>query len=133
VQLPPLFRQRPRVVQIVLGVVLPILYGGTCGFVLGSSEPVFGILMLIAGVGGVAGGFEHAGAREGALRGIVGGVLFASALLIVFEVRGLPALARLPAAMPVMAIIYAVSGVPLGALGGWLRGRSESQRARGVS
>lgn len=115
--------------QLILAVVLPISFGGACGFVLGASQPWFGVLMLIAGVGGVAAGFEHGRARDGALRGIVGGTLFAGALLAVFEVLGAPALTPLPAAMPVMAVIYAVSGVPLGMLGGWLRGRTEDRRA----
>jgi hypothetical protein len=130
VQLPPLFRQRPRAVQLILAVILPIAFGALCGSMLGVSQAWFGILMLLAGIGGVAAGFEHGSAREGAVRGLVGGVLFAGSLLAVFEVRGLPALAPLPAALPTMTVVYAVSGVPLGMLGGWLRGRSERQQAR---
>jgi hypothetical protein len=130
VQLPPLFRERPRAVQLILAVVLPIAFGGACGFVLGESQTWFGIMTLIAGVGGIAAGFEHGTAREGALRGLVGGVLFAGSLLAVFEMRGMPALTPLPAAMSIMAVIYAVSGVPLGMLGGWLRSRYERDAAR---
>jgi len=89
--------------------------------------------MLVAGIGGILGGFEHATARDGALRGVVGGVLFAGPLLVTFEARGVPALVPLPASLPVMAVIYAVSGMPLGALGGWLRARSEARRARVVA
>jgi hypothetical protein len=120
-------------VQIVLAVVIPVVYGAVCGAVLGASQLGFNLLMLAATIGGVLGGFDHAGAREGVVRGLVGGVLFAAALLASFEVRGLPALTPLPAAMPIMAVIYAVSGMPLGALGGWLRGRSEAQRARAAA
>lgn len=128
-QLPPLFHQRPRAVQLILAVVLPIAFGSACGFILGTSQPWFGVLMLIAGLGGVGAGFEHGRARDGALRGLVGGTLFAGALLASFEARGAPALTPLPATMPLMAVIYAVSGVPLGMLGSWLRGRSEDRRA----
>lgn len=109
--------------QVLLAIVLPIAFGALCGFDLGASKLWFGVLMLLAGIGGVGAGFEHASAREGSLRGLVGGVLFSGALLAVFELRGLPALTPLPAAMPIMAVVYAVSGMPLGALGGWLRSR----------
>ena len=130
---PPLFSTRPRAVQVVIAVVIPVMYGAICGAVLGASQPGFNLLMLVAGIGGVLGGFEHATAREGLVRGLVGGALFAGALLASFEARGLPALTPLPATMPVMAVIYAVSGMPLGALGGWLRARSEARRARAAA
>ena len=120
-------------VQLVGAIVLPVVFGGICGAVLGASPLGFNLLMLAAGIGGVLGGFEHATAREGLLRGLVGGALFAGSLLLIFEARGVPALIPLPAPVPVMAVIYAVSGVPLGALGGWLRGRSEARRARAAA
>ena len=121
---PPLLRDRPVAVQILLAVVLPIAAGALCGFELAHSKAAFQILMLVAGIGGVGGGFEHPSARSGALRGLVGGVLFTTALVLVFEMRGLPALTPLPAALPITAIGYAAGGPLLGALGGWLRARS---------
>ena len=126
---PPLFRQRPRAVQIVGAVVLPVGFGALCGFLLGASQPGFNLAMLIAGIGGVLAGFEHASARAGVLRGLSGGVLFVAALVAVFEARGAPALTPLPAGLLVMAVFYAVMGLPLGALGGWLRRRSDDRRA----
>jgi hypothetical protein len=126
---PPLFRDRPRAVQVVLGLVAPIGFGALCGYLLGTSQPWFNILMLLAGVGGVGAGFEHPGPREGALRGIVGGVLFAAALFACFRLRALPALVPLPLPLPGMVMVYAVMGAPLGALGGRLRQRSEDRRA----
>ncbi len=120
---PPLLRQRSRAVQIVLVVVLPIAFGALCGFELGTSALWFQILMLLAGLGGIGGGFEHAGAREGVLRGLAGGVVFISSLVVTFEARGVAAVAPLPGSLAITAIGYAVMGMPLGALGGWLRGR----------
>lgn len=119
--------------QFVGALVVPVVFGGICGAVLGAAQLGFNLLMLVAGIGGILGGFEHATAREGATRGLAGGVLFAGSLLLVFEARGVPALVPLPASLPVMAGIYAITGVPLGALGGWLRGRSEARRARVVA
>ena len=123
-KLPPLFRDRPVAVQVILAVVLPIAFGALCGFELAQSRPAFQILMLVAGIGGVGAGFEHPGARPGAVRGVVGGVLFTAALVLVFELRGLPALTPLPASLPATAIGYAAGGPLLGALGGWLRALS---------
>jgi hypothetical protein len=121
---PPLFRDRPVAVQIILAVVLPIAFGALCGYELGRSQTLFQILMLVAGIGGVAAGFEHPGPRQGVVRGLVGGVLFIGALVATFEARGLPALAPMPIPLPITAIIYAAMGMPLGAIGGWLRARS---------
>jgi hypothetical protein len=129
VKLPPLFRERPRVVQIFLGLIAPPAFGAVCGYLLGVSQPWFNIAMVLAGVGGIGAGFEHLGARDGARRGIVGGVLFAAALLACFGLRARPALVPLPLSLPAMVVVYAVMGAPLGALGGRLRQRSEDRRA----
>jgi hypothetical protein len=118
---------------VVLVLVLPVAFGALCGYVLGSSEGGFNLLMLIAGLGGVGAGFDHRGARGGALRGLVGGVVFTAALLACFSARGLPALATLPLPLSRMAVIYAAMGVPLGALGGRLRVRAEARRAGAAS
>jgi len=127
---PPLFWHRPRPVQVVLGLVAPVAFGALCGYLLGSSEPWFNGLMLLAGLGGIGAGYEHLGARGGALRGIVGGVLFAAALLVCFRVRALPARVPLPLPLGGMAGVYAASGPLLGALGGRLRRRAEDRQAR---
>jgi hypothetical protein len=126
---PPLLRDRPVAVQVILAVVLPIAFGALCGFELAHSRAAFQILMLVAGVGGIGAGFEHPGARPGAVRGIIGGVLFTTALVLVFESRGLPALTPLPAALPITAIGYAAGGPLLGALGGWFCARSIARAA----
>jgi hypothetical protein len=126
---PPLFRDRSRVVQIFLRLIAPLAFGALCGYLLGASQPWFNGVMLLAGIGGIGAGFEHLGARDGARRGIVGGVLFAAALFACFRLRALPALVPLPLPLPGMAVVYAVMGAPLGALGGRLRQRSEDRRA----
>jgi hypothetical protein len=110
-------------------VVAPLAFGALCGYELGNSESVFNLLMLLAGVGGVLAGFEHLGPRSGAMRGILGGALFTGALVVCFAVRGAAMAAHLPLALPGMAVLYAVMGVPLGALGGRLRRRAEDRRA----
>ena len=130
---PLLLVRRPLAVQVILVAVLPVAFGALCGAVLGSSQPWFNVLMLVATLGGIGGGFEHAGARSGLLRGLVSGMLFAGSLLVTFETRGVPALTPLPASLPAVSVGYAVMGMPLGALGGWLRRRSAGRRARATS
>ena len=127
-KLPPLFRDRPRVVQIFLVLIAPLAFGALCGYLLGTSQPWFNGMMLLAGIGGIGAGFEHLGARDGARRGIVGGVLFTGALLACFSLRARPALVPLPLPLLAMGVVYAVMGAPLGALGGRLRQRAEARR-----
>jgi hypothetical protein len=116
-------------VQFTLAVVAPVVFGAVCGYVLGSSAPAYNALMLLAGLGGVGAGFEHRSAREGAVRGIVGGALFAAALAASFAAHGAAALVPLPLPLAGMAVVYGASGMPLGALGGSLRARAEHRRA----
>jgi hypothetical protein len=122
---PPLLRARSLAAQVVLAVVLPLLFGVGCGVLLGASGSWFQIVVTAGGLGGVNAGFEHDGWRGGLLRGALGGPLFALALVGTHEARDVPALAHLPLALPFMTIFYASMGMPLGALGGWLRHRRE--------
>jgi hypothetical protein len=125
---PPLLRDRSFALQLVLAVVLPILFGVLCGWLLGASGTWFHIVVTAGGLGGVNAGFEHDGWRNGLVRGALGGPLFAAALVVTHEARGVPMAAHLPVALPFMTIFYASMSMPLGALGGWLRGRSELAR-----
>src|SRR2546428_7071844 len=75
-QAPPLFRDRSRPAQIVLGGVVPLLFGGGVGVVLGVSAGAYWGLAALAGVGGVIAGFEHRDGWGGEDRGLVGGPFF---------------------------------------------------------
>ena len=109
-QAPPLFRDRSRPAQIVLGGVVPLLFGGGVGVVLGVSAGAYWGLAALAGVGGVLAGFEHRDGWGGADRGLVGGALFGLGILIA----------------------HAIAGMFLGALGGRL-GRMLRWRSGAVS
>src|SRR5207248_8171849 len=82
VQAPPLFRDRSRPAQIVLGGVVPLLFGAGVGVVLGVSAGAYWGLAALAGVGGFLAGFEHRDGWGGADRGLVGGALFGLGILI---------------------------------------------------
>jgi hypothetical protein len=125
-----LFRERPRSVQVVLGLVVPLLFGAVAGVVLGISAAVYWVIGLVALVGGVGAGFEHADARDGAYRGVVGGTLYGIGLLVAHAIAGTDAEVSLPDFAPVLVVFTALIGMLAGALGGKLRG--SAMRRRGM-
>jgi hypothetical protein len=125
VALPPLLAEHPRPVQAILAIVVPAAFGAITGIVLGISEPVYVVLALLGVLGGVAAGFDHLGAADGARRGALGGALFGGFILIAHELSGEEAEAHLPEPAVVLVVVTTVLGVLLGALGGWLRARAQ--------
>jgi hypothetical protein len=118
VNLPPLFRDRPRALQIILGGVVPFAFGSVVGVVLGISSAAYWGLAAVAGVGGVLAGLEHRDGWGGADRGLVGGALFATGLLIAHAIAGTHAKASLGSFPPLLVVVDAIAGMFLGALGG---------------
>jgi hypothetical protein len=127
---PPLLDDRPEAQQILLGFVVPAVFGAICGVVLGHSETAYTILTTVAVLGGVLSGYEHVGADEGVRRGFVGGGLFALGILVAHAIEGSPPAFELPASLGSLAITYFVLGMAFGALGGWLRGRTQRSASR---
>jgi hypothetical protein len=124
----PLFRERPRSVQVVLALVLPTVFGALAGVFLGISSAVYWAIGLIAFVGGIHAGFEHADSRDGAARGLVGGTLYGTGLLLAHAIAGTDAKVSLPDFEPILVVFTAVIGVLLGALGGKIRGSAMERR-----
>jgi hypothetical protein len=122
-QPPPLFRYRPRAHQILLGGVVPFVFGAVVGVVLGISGPAFWALSALAGLGGVLAGFEHPDGWGGADRGLVGGAIFGLGVLIGHTIAGTTAKVSLGSFPPFVIVIDAIFGMFLGALGGRI-GRS---------
>ena len=117
-QAPPLFRHRPRPVQIILGGVVPFVFGGVVGIVLGVSSGAYWALAILAGLGGILAGFEHQDGWGGADRGLVGGALFGAGILIAHAIAGTHAKVSLGSFPPLLIVIDAIFGMLLGALGG---------------
>src|SRR5438270_2576144 len=117
---PPLFRDRSRPAQIVLGGVVPLLFGGGVGVVLGVSAGAYWGLAALAGVGGVLAGFEHRDGWGGADRGLVGGALFGLGVVVAHAIAGTHAKVSLGSFPPFLIVIDAIVGMLLGALGGRL-------------
>jgi|SRR6476646_2465369 len=131
-QMPTLFRDRPRPIQIVLGGCVPVAFGAVVGIVLGISAGVYWALAVLAGLGAVLAGFEHQDGWGGADRGLVGGVLFGTGLLVAHAIAGTDAKVSLGGFPPLLIVIDGIFGMLLGALGGRLaRGVRERQAVPG--
>jgi hypothetical protein len=103
--------------------VLPALFGGICGVLLGISAGVYTVLTLLGILGGIAAGYDHPTASEGALRGVAGGALFGTFILLAHAITGEHAKAKLPEPHVLLPIATALISVGLGAIGGAIRGR----------
>lgn len=126
-QMPTLFRDRPRPVQIVLGGCVPLAFGAVVGVVLGISAGAYWALAVLAGLGAVLAGFEHQDGWGGADRGLVGGALFGLGLLVAHAIAGTDAKVSLGSFPPLLIVIDAIFGILLGAIGGRL-GRAMRER-----
>ena len=124
---PTLFRDRPRPVQIVLGGVVPALFGAVAGILVGTSVGAYWAIAAVVSLGGVLAGFEHQDGWGGADRGLVGGAVYGTALLVAHAIAGTHAKVSLGSFPPLLAVVTAIIGMLLGALGGrmarGLRGR----------
>jgi hypothetical protein len=124
VTLPPLLNEHRRSVQILLAVVLPLAYGALTGYVLGVSEGTYLVLSVLGVLGGIFAGFDHFGARDGAIRGVLAGLIFGAAILVAHEIHGATAKAHLPDPAILLVVATTLLGCLFGALGGYLRERA---------
>ena len=120
---PELFTHRSPGAQLITGVGVPALFGLVTGVVLGVSEVLYLLLSVLAIAGGLLAGLEHRGAEEGLVRGVTGGLLFGTFILVGHEFIGGEAKADLPEPKILLVLITTLAGGLLGALGGWRRGR----------
>jgi hypothetical protein len=116
--MPELLRERPLPVAAVAAAVVPAIFGGITGWVLGVNEAGYVVLSLMGIGGGYFAGFEHEGAKAGAIRGVLGGSLFGASILLVHEATGAEPKAHLPHPEILLVGITTTLGVGLGALGG---------------
>jgi hypothetical protein len=109
----------------VAALIVPTIFGGITGWVLGVNEPAYVVLTLLGIGGGYFAGFEHEGAKTGALRGVFGGSLFGASILLVHEATGAEPKAHLPHPEILLVGITTAFGVALGAMGGRRRQQLE--------
>jgi apolipoprotein N-acyltransferase len=113
-----LLRDRPRPVQIIIGGVIPAALGALAGVMVGASAAGYWIIAAIAGVGGFLAGFEHRDGWGGADRGMVGGAIYGTAIVLVHWAIGNPAKVSLGSSRVIFVIALAIIGILLGAAGG---------------
>jgi Na+(H+)/acetate symporter ActP len=127
---PPLLLERPPAAQIVVAVGGPVIAGIVCGIVLGIDGTAYTILTLLLVIGGIAGGYEHPNADEGAIRGLCSGLVFGTFIVATSAVTGVHPEAKLPHPPGVLPIVTGIITIFLGALGGWLRSRHDRRQRR---
>jgi hypothetical protein len=118
--LPVLFRDRSRPFQIISGGVVPAAIGALAGVLIGVSTGAYWAVAILAGVGGFLSGFEHQDGWGGADRGLVGGAIYGTALLIAHAIAGTTAKVSLGSFPPLLAVVTAIIGMFLAAAGGRL-------------
>ena len=119
----PLLSERPVGEQVFIVLVLPALFGAICGVLLGISSGVYTVLTLLGILGGIGAGYDHPTASEGALRGVAGGALFGTFILLAHAITGEHAKAKLPEPHVLLPIATTLISVGLGAIGGAIRAR----------
>jgi hypothetical protein len=126
---PMLFRDRPRSVQILLGGIIPAVAGGVAGVLVGVSSGAYWAFGALAAVGAVVAGFEHQDGWGGADRGLVGGAIYGIALLVTHAIVGTHATVSLGSFPPLLAVVTAIAGMLLSALGGRIARLQRERRA----
>jgi len=126
---PDLLESHSPETQLILTLVVPSVFGAIVGIFLGVSEALYLVLSILGIAGGYLAGKEHIGAREGALRGFTGGILFGTFILAAHAITGLERQAHLPEPEILLVVITTVFGIGLGALGGRSREKMESRAA----
>jgi hypothetical protein len=122
---PTLLLDRPPAQQIAVAVGGPVVAGIICGIVLGINGTAYTILTLVLVIGGIAGGYEHPNADEGAVRGLCSGLVFGACIVATSAVSGMHPDAKLPHPPGFLPVLTGVITMGLGALGGWLRKRHD--------
>ena len=116
-------------VQIVGGIVVPVVFGLVTGFALAWNEVAYLILVGPVGIiGGLLGGAEHRGGDEGFVRGLIAGLVFSSFILLGLEIANDEPKAEIPD--PQVGLVFFITLVSggLGAIGGAYRARFEHRR-----
>jgi len=109
-----LLADRPPGQEFTAAVVVPVLFGALVGWMLGISEPVYIVLSLLGIGGGYVAGMEHDVPLEGVYRGLLGGLLFGSSILITHGLIGGEPEAELPHPEVLLIALTATFGTLLG-------------------
>jgi hypothetical protein len=115
---PVLFRDRSRLMQVVLGGVIPAAIGALAGILIGVSSGAYWAVAVVAAIGCIASGFEHQDGWGAADRGLAAGAIYGIALLLAHAVADTHAKVSLGKFPPLLAVVTAIAGMLLCAIGG---------------
>ena len=119
-----LFRDRPFALQLIGGIVIPVIFGLLTGLAMGWHEIAYWVLAgPLAILGGLLGGAEHDGADEGAVRGAIGGLIFGSFILLGHEIANNEPKVHLPDPHGGLVFATTLIGAVLGGVGGYWRSK----------
>src|SRR5437763_16941039 len=116
--LPVLLRDRSRPAQVLLGGILPALIGSLAGLMVGISAAGYWAVGAVAAIGGFLAGLEHRDGWGGADRGMVGGAIYGTSLVLVHALVGNHAKVSLGSSKVVFVIFITIIGILIGAAGG---------------
>ena len=115
---PVLFRDRERPAQVVLAGVVPAIAGAVAGVLIGVSSGAYWVYSAVIALATIVGGFEHPDGWDAADRGLIAGAVYGVALLLVHALAGTHAKVSLGSFPPLLAVVTAIGGMFLSALGG---------------
>jgi predicted membrane-bound spermidine synthase len=125
----PLLLERPFPVQLIFAIVLPVAFGILTGAILHEDETAYLVLSVLGIGGGIFAGYDHDGADQGFVRGVMGGLLFGVSILVAHSLFNGTARAKLPDPHGVLVALTTILGALLGAWGGALRRRHIKRNA----
>ena len=123
---PVLLSDRPDGQGLIASMVVPVAFGAITGWLLGVSEIGYLILALLGIAGGYLAGMEHDYPIDGIYRGVLGGLLFGSSILITNGIIDKEPKAHLPDPETLLIVITTVAGAILGWLGARTRAKQEA-------
>jgi hypothetical protein len=107
--------------RLQIAAIGSLVLGAIAGVLLNATSAGYWIVTIIATLGGIAGGTEEAGPREGALRGLWCGALYGLAIVVLSTIVGGDREVKTTDPFVVLIVVTAVAGAILGAVGGLLR------------
>src|SRR5262249_31482543 len=116
-------------VQVFAAVILPAAWGLLTGYLLGVSATGYWLTQVVGILGGVVAGYDHMGSDEGFVRGLCGGLLFGTFILVGHSVFTETAMVKLPNPHGVLVVFTTTAGGILGAIGGGRRAKREARAA----
>jgi len=125
--LPPLLHTRSGAAEFIAVVVVPVAFGALTGLALGWSEPLYLVLLALGVLGGIGAGLEHDAPIDGFYRGLLGGLLFTTGILVAHGLADVEPEAHLPDPAALLLVINGSLGATFGAFGARLRARREGR------